>query len=236
MRVSLKWLSEYVDLRLPPEELAARLTMAGLAVDAIVRTGGDWGDDIRVAQRDGGRAASERRPPAPRVGRCWRRRDAPRRLRRAEPRCRAEDRVCDRRRAGARRAQRQAIRAEARGHPRRRVGRHGAERVRTGVVRRSRRHPRTTGGRRGRHAAVGAAGRYDLRAVSDAEPRRLAFGAGHRARDRGADGRDGARTVDRVRAGRTADQGAVHGRYQGAGPMPAVHRDGDHGHQARPFA
>jgi phenylalanyl-tRNA synthetase beta chain len=49
MRVSLKWLSEYVDLRLPPEELAARLTMAGLAVDAIVRTGGDWGDDIRVA-------------------------------------------------------------------------------------------------------------------------------------------------------------------------------------------
>ncbi len=49
MRVSLKWLSEYVDLRLPPEDLAARLTMAGLAVDAIVRAGGDWGDDIRVA-------------------------------------------------------------------------------------------------------------------------------------------------------------------------------------------
>ncbi len=53
MRVSLKWLSEYVDLRLPPEELAARLTMAGLAVDAIVRTGGDWGDDIRVAHVTG---------------------------------------------------------------------------------------------------------------------------------------------------------------------------------------
>ncbi len=53
MRVSLKWLSEYVDLRLPPEELAARLTMAGLAVDAIVRTGGDWGSDIRVAQVTG---------------------------------------------------------------------------------------------------------------------------------------------------------------------------------------
>src|SRR3990172_6745076 len=49
MRVSLKWLSEYVDLRLPPEDLAARLTMAGLAVDAIVRTGGEWGADIRVA-------------------------------------------------------------------------------------------------------------------------------------------------------------------------------------------
>ncbi len=49
MRVSLKWLSDYVDLRLTPEELAAKLTMAGLAVDTIVRTGGDWGRDIRVA-------------------------------------------------------------------------------------------------------------------------------------------------------------------------------------------
>lgn len=48
MRASLKWLREYVDLRLPPEELAERLTMAGLAVDAIVRTG-DWGPEIRVA-------------------------------------------------------------------------------------------------------------------------------------------------------------------------------------------
>ena len=34
MRVSLNWLSEYVDLRLSPEELAQRLTMAGLAVDS----------------------------------------------------------------------------------------------------------------------------------------------------------------------------------------------------------
>jgi phenylalanyl-tRNA synthetase beta chain len=37
-----------VDLRLPAEELAEKLTQAGLAVDAIVRTGGDWGDEIRV--------------------------------------------------------------------------------------------------------------------------------------------------------------------------------------------
>ncbi len=48
MKVSLKWLSEYVDLRLSPEELARRLTSAGLAVDNIVRTGGDWGDEIRI--------------------------------------------------------------------------------------------------------------------------------------------------------------------------------------------
>ncbi len=49
MRLSLKWLSEYVDLRVTPEELAAKLTHAGLAVDAIVRTG-DWGPEIRVGR------------------------------------------------------------------------------------------------------------------------------------------------------------------------------------------
>jgi phenylalanyl-tRNA synthetase beta chain len=49
MRISLKWLSEYVDLRLPVDQLAEKLTQAGLEVDAIERTGGDWGDEIRVA-------------------------------------------------------------------------------------------------------------------------------------------------------------------------------------------
>ena len=42
MRVSLKWLSDYVDLHLPAEEIARRLTMAGLEVEAIERTGGTW--------------------------------------------------------------------------------------------------------------------------------------------------------------------------------------------------
>jgi len=50
MRLSLKWLSEYVDVRLSPEELAERLTIAGLEVDAIERTGGDWGEEIRVGR------------------------------------------------------------------------------------------------------------------------------------------------------------------------------------------
>jgi phenylalanyl-tRNA synthetase beta chain len=63
MRVSLKWLSEYVDLRLSPEDLAHRLTMAGLAVDTIERTGGDWGADIRV----GSVAAVEPHPNADRL-------------------------------------------------------------------------------------------------------------------------------------------------------------------------
>ncbi|MYD35770.1 MAG: phenylalanine--tRNA ligase subunit beta [Dehalococcoidia bacterium] len=47
MRVSLKWLREYVDFDLTPEDLAHRLTMAGLEVGAIERVGGDW-DNVLV--------------------------------------------------------------------------------------------------------------------------------------------------------------------------------------------
>lgn len=44
MRISLKWLSEYVDLRgVAPEEVARRLTAVGLEVEAIERTGGGLG-------------------------------------------------------------------------------------------------------------------------------------------------------------------------------------------------
>lgn len=39
MRVSLKWLRQYVDITVPADELAERLTMAGLAVEAIDRPG-----------------------------------------------------------------------------------------------------------------------------------------------------------------------------------------------------
>ena len=48
MRVPLKWLSEYVDLTLSPQELAARLTTAGAEVGEIITSGGDW-DGVRVA-------------------------------------------------------------------------------------------------------------------------------------------------------------------------------------------
>ncbi len=43
MRVPLSWLREYVDITLPTPELAERLTLAGLAVDAIEPVG-DWWD------------------------------------------------------------------------------------------------------------------------------------------------------------------------------------------------
>jgi phenylalanyl-tRNA synthetase beta chain len=44
LRVPLSWLSEYVDITIPVEELANKLTIAGVEV----RTGGDW-EGIRVA-------------------------------------------------------------------------------------------------------------------------------------------------------------------------------------------
>jgi phenylalanyl-tRNA synthetase beta chain len=42
MKVSLKWLRDYVDIKLVPEELAERLTMAGLEVKDIQAIGGTW--------------------------------------------------------------------------------------------------------------------------------------------------------------------------------------------------
>lgn len=48
MRVPLSWLSEYVDITVPVEELARKLTVAGVEVGEIIHTGGDW-DGIRVA-------------------------------------------------------------------------------------------------------------------------------------------------------------------------------------------
>jgi phenylalanyl-tRNA synthetase beta chain len=42
MKVSLKWLRDYVDITLAPEELAERLTMSGLEVKGIQTIGGTW--------------------------------------------------------------------------------------------------------------------------------------------------------------------------------------------------
>src|SRR4030042_3638228 len=62
MRVPLKWLADYVDLRLPPKAPARRLTMSGNEVGAVLATGGDW-DLISVAQV----VAVERHPNADRL-------------------------------------------------------------------------------------------------------------------------------------------------------------------------
>jgi phenylalanyl-tRNA synthetase beta chain len=42
MRVPLRWLKEYVEVEMAPEELANRLTMAGLEVDAVEYLGQHW--------------------------------------------------------------------------------------------------------------------------------------------------------------------------------------------------
>ncbi|MBE0430397.1 MAG: phenylalanine--tRNA ligase subunit beta [Dehalococcoidia bacterium] len=42
MKVSLKWLNDYVDIRLGAEQIAEKLTMAGLEVTGIQTLGGTW--------------------------------------------------------------------------------------------------------------------------------------------------------------------------------------------------
>ena len=49
MKISLKWLREYVDITLPADELAAMLTASGNEVGGIVRKGGSW-NNVQVAQ------------------------------------------------------------------------------------------------------------------------------------------------------------------------------------------
>src|SRR5689334_17744683 len=48
MRVPVSWLRQYIDVDLPAKELAHRLTMAGLEVEHVEETGGDWGNEIVV--------------------------------------------------------------------------------------------------------------------------------------------------------------------------------------------
>jgi phenylalanyl-tRNA synthetase beta chain len=46
MRVPLEWLADYVDIDLPTDELARRLTLAGLKIEAVERIGEDWQDVV----------------------------------------------------------------------------------------------------------------------------------------------------------------------------------------------
>lgn len=46
MKVSLKWLHEYVDIKLNVRQLAERLTMAGLEVRGVETTGGTWSNIV----------------------------------------------------------------------------------------------------------------------------------------------------------------------------------------------
>lgn len=46
MRAPIKWLSKYVALNLPIQEIAKRLTMAGLEVTSIDESGEDWSNIV----------------------------------------------------------------------------------------------------------------------------------------------------------------------------------------------
>ncbi|MDP6496009.1 MAG: phenylalanine--tRNA ligase subunit beta, partial [Dehalococcoidia bacterium] len=48
MKIPLSWLKEYVDIDLPPRELAHRLTMSGNEVGEVEVVGGTW-DNVYVA-------------------------------------------------------------------------------------------------------------------------------------------------------------------------------------------
>jgi phenylalanyl-tRNA synthetase beta chain len=49
MKVPLNWLKDYVDVTLPPSELAQRLTLAGFEVGELQEIGGSW-DNVIVGQ------------------------------------------------------------------------------------------------------------------------------------------------------------------------------------------
>ena len=47
MKVPLKWLREYVDVALPPADLARRLTLAGFEVGELQSARGNWDNIVR---------------------------------------------------------------------------------------------------------------------------------------------------------------------------------------------
>ncbi|MFH0940225.1 MAG: phenylalanine--tRNA ligase subunit beta [Candidatus Omnitrophota bacterium] len=48
MKISYSWIKEFVDVKLSPEKLSDRLTMAGLSVASLDKVDGDWVYDIEV--------------------------------------------------------------------------------------------------------------------------------------------------------------------------------------------
>ena len=49
MKMPISWLREFIDVKLPVDELAHHLTMAGTEVEDVVRVGADW-EQVFVAE------------------------------------------------------------------------------------------------------------------------------------------------------------------------------------------
>ena len=211
MKVPLRWLAEFVDTGLSPDELAHRLTMAGLEAEKITGYRRRVGQDLRRHVE-----AVERHPDADRLvlatvdaGRA----PAAGRHRRAEHRPGPEGRPGAGRRATDRRSRRRAglPHPEAERDPRRSLGGDGLLRERAGTLRRARGHhgPRSRSAK-GR-AAGGVAGRHGDRVRDHAEPGPRLLDPRHRPRSRGAHRSPGYAAPDlrsrqrAIRAGRPRD-------------------------------
>ena len=48
MKVTYNWLKDFVEIRIPPRQLAEKLTMAGLEVVSLFERGGDFVFEIEV--------------------------------------------------------------------------------------------------------------------------------------------------------------------------------------------
>ena len=53
MNISYNWLKDLVEVDLSPQELAAKLTSVGLAVEGVHAIGDDWGFDVDLTSNRG---------------------------------------------------------------------------------------------------------------------------------------------------------------------------------------
>ena len=242
MRVPLKWLSEFVTIDVPLEDLLERLPAAGIEVGEIERVGADWDREKHPGRRDHrGAPAPERRPADARDRRLRRGPDDRGRDRRPEH----HDRHV--RRQGAARA----LGREARGRLRAGGRLHGAQALEdprralrgdgllgegAGDQRRARRHPAAARGRRARDAARRLPRRHGAARRADAEPLALPLARRHRARG-GGDGLRHARGARRVlrRGGRRRGR-AGRGAHRGPRPLRPLLRGGRQRGDDRPRA
>ena len=53
MKVTYNWLKDFINLKISPVELAGKLTMAGLEVVSLEKTGGDFVFEIEITSNRG---------------------------------------------------------------------------------------------------------------------------------------------------------------------------------------
>ncbi len=231
MRVPLKWLREYVDLEVPVKEIAHRLTMAGLEVTGIERTGSDWenvvvgevlevrphpdADRLRLVTVNDGASRYEVVCGAPNVARGQKIAYAS---------------------LGAtphRRLDRRAEETEEGEDPRCGLGGNGLLRARARSLGRARGNPGARGRGSRRTAPFGDPRRHGPGHRHEAESCGRAFGPGRGARRGGAHRDVGSRARFDGERERRCDRGTRGGGDPRPRSLPAVHARADRGNRAR---